>query len=85
MKIPELRECVGADKTVTFVKCESGDLTYVCDSNGFEFKVPYIDTMGATFKAADKSVFFMRWIRREIEERKRWLEEGPLDETDHAV
>lgn len=78
MKIPDIKECVSRDKIVRFVRCESGNLTYVCE-NGFEFEIPYSDTHGATFLAEDKSTLFMRWIRKEIERRQRWLEEAPTD------
>ena len=41
------------------------ELLYVCE-DGFEFPVPMVDTKGAEFKAEDKGLFFMRWIRKHM-------------------
>lgn len=43
-----------------------GYLYYLTDS-GLEFPIPIEDTEGATFLSEDKSLFFMRWIRKHIE------------------
>ena len=42
-----------------------GNLYYKTDT-GLTFPVPLEDTQGATFLAEDKSLFFMRWIRKHI-------------------
>jgi len=41
------------------------ELVYVCE-DGFEFPIPMVDTEGAEFKAEDKGMFFMRWIRKHM-------------------
>lgn len=53
------------DKTVTFVEYRNGELWYTTEC-AFEFPVPISDTGNATFKATDKAIFFMRWIREHI-------------------
>ncbi len=51
---------------VRFVNVESKqELWYVC-KDGFEFPIPLSDTEGAEFKATDKGMFFMRWIRKHM-------------------
>ena len=65
--MPSLKECVKDE--VAFVKYRSGLLYYVC-SNNFEFTVPIEDTDGATFMAVDKALYFMRWIKKALEEAK---------------
>jgi len=36
-------------------------------ATGLEFPIPVLDTNDATFKAEDKGIFFMRWIRKHLE------------------
>lgn len=43
-----------------------GYLYYKTDS-GLEFPVPVEDTDSATFLNEDKALFFMRWIRKHLE------------------
>lgn len=50
---------------VKFVRMSHQELWYVCE-DGFEFPIPLSDTDGAEFKAEDKGMFFMRWIRKHI-------------------
>jgi hypothetical protein len=50
---------------VSFSKMVNQELWYVCD-DGFEFAIPLSDTEGAEFKAKDKGMFFMRWIRKHM-------------------
>lgn len=50
---------------VKFVRFAHQELWYVCE-DGFEFPIPLSDTDGAEFKAEDKGMFFMRWIRKHI-------------------
>jgi hypothetical protein len=66
MKIFTVSECVGPDKKVKFVQYFDDNLYYVCE-NGFEFPVPISDTGTARFLSEDKSMFFMRWIRKHLE------------------
>lgn len=62
--MPNIKDCVKG--TVKFLYYRAGELYYQCD-NGFVFRVPIDDTGTAAFKAEDKSMLFMRWIRKEIE------------------
>lgn len=43
-----------------------GNLYYKTDT-GLTFPIPLEDTQGATFLSEEKSIFFMRWIKRHIE------------------
>jgi hypothetical protein len=36
---------------------------------GYQFQIPIEDTNGATFKAEEKSITMMRWIRKSIENK----------------
>jgi hypothetical protein len=49
--------------TTTFTHFRDKQLWYLTDTD-FEFPVPVEDTDGATFPAKEKSIFFMRWIRK---------------------
>lgn len=56
---------------VQFVYFRDGTLWYTCD-DGWEFPVAVEDTTNAqgacpTFKAEDKGIVFMRWIRKQME------------------
>lgn len=42
------------------------ELWYRCE-DGFEFPIPLSDTDGAEFKASDKALYFMRWIRKHMD------------------
>ena len=50
----------------TFSFYRGGYMYYVTDT-GLEFPIPTSDAEGATFLKEDKSLFFMRWIRKHIE------------------
>ena len=41
-------------------------LTYEVIGKDFVFDVPLSDTRGAIFKAEDKALYFMRWIRKAV-------------------
>jgi hypothetical protein len=58
-----IKEMVTAGKQVHFVRYQQGELWYVTEG-GFEFPVPIADTGSAEFKAQDKAILFMRWIRK---------------------
>lgn len=58
---------------VFFLYYRDLEFLYKCE-NGFEFVVPLDDTKGATFKAVDKGMYFMRWIRKQIAENERRAE-----------
>lgn len=57
------------DKLVRFVHFRDGELTYRTEDN-FEFQVSISDAGTATFKAEDRAIFFMRWIRKALEEKE---------------
>ena len=63
--LPKILEMVGPDKQVTFLRYQSEELWYRCE-NGFEFPVPISDTNDAAFLPADRSMVFMRWIRKHL-------------------
>ncbi len=65
MILPKLSEMIGPDKKVYFSFYRDGELWYKAE-NGFEFPIPPEDMKGAIFKAQDKSVFFMRFIRKHL-------------------
>ena len=46
-----------------------GELFYKTDS-GLEFRVPCNDTGDGVFLKEDKAILFMRYIRKELEDRK---------------
>lgn len=52
--------------TVTFTHYFDGDLWYKTDTD-FSFPVPVSDAGTATFKAEDKALLFMRYIRKHLE------------------
>ena len=51
---------------VKFIRYADSEFWYKCE-DGFEFAIPLADTAGAEFKAEDKGMFFMRWIRKHME------------------
>lgn len=55
--------------TASFQYASDGNLWYKT-STGYEFPVPFTDTKGGVFKAEDKAIFFMRWIRKHVENSK---------------
>ena len=81
MKIPELKELVAQGKQVYFSFYRDGELWYkteILGSGGvwFEFPIPSADMQGATFMPEDKSVLFMRWIRKHLDFlRETWQNE----------
>jgi hypothetical protein len=60
-----LKEMVSEGKRVKFVRYFDGDLWYTTE-DGFEFPVPVVDIGNATFRAEDKAILFMRYIRKHI-------------------
>ncbi len=53
---------------VKFTHYRSGFLFYTTE-NDFLFRVPISDTGDGTFLNEDKSIYFMRYIKKELEER----------------
>lgn len=82
MKLPKLTDLVGKDKKVYFSFYRDGELWYKAmwreekmltptstqsTPYWFEFPIPPDDMKGAIFKAEDKSIIFMRFIRKHLE------------------
>lgn len=61
-----LKEMVRDRQTVRFRYYRDRELWYATTC-GFEFPVPIDDTGTGVFKAEDRAIFFMRWIRRHLE------------------
>lgn len=62
-----IKDMVKDNKKVRFTFYRKGYLYYKTEC-GFEFPVPIEDTQDATFKAEDKAILFMRYIRKCINE-----------------
>lgn len=58
-----IKDCIQG--IVKFQYYRAGELYYKCE-NGFIFSVPINDTNDAAFKAEDKGILFMRWIRKAL-------------------
>lgn len=78
MNLPEIKNLVGAGKTVTFTRYQSRALWYRCE-DGFEFPVPIDDTGDAAFLPEDKAIIFMRWIRAHLAFLKKAVEDSTQD------
>ena len=66
--MPTLKELVASDNTVSFVSYRKGNLHYVTDCEwAFEFIVPIEDCGDGIFLAKDRAMFFMRYIRKQLE------------------
>jgi hypothetical protein len=61
----DLKQLVAGNKTVRFTHFRKGELWYAADC-GFEFPVPVDDTGDGEFKASDRAIFFMRYIRKHL-------------------
>lgn len=53
------------NKVVRFSHYREGNLYYKTE-DGFAFPVPIADTGEATFRKDDKAIYYMRWIRRQL-------------------
>ena len=62
-----IKEMVQKGKVVKFSHYFDGSLWYSTEC-GFTFPVPIDDTGNATFKHEDQALYFMRWIRKHIQE-----------------
>lgn len=61
-----LKEMVNNNQVVRFQFYREGELWYATEC-GFEFPVPIADVGTGIFKAEDKALLFMRWIRPHME------------------
>lgn len=76
----KIKSMITGDKKVHFTKYLGGSLYYETE-DGFEFPVPTSDIGNATFKAEDKAMLFMRYIRKHLEAlAKGETEPEPFDE-----
>ena len=64
-----VKDMVKGDKKVHFLYYRSKELWYRTD-DGFVFPVPIDDTGDATFLNEDRAILFMRYIRKQLEEKK---------------
>lgn len=53
--------------TVAFTEYRKGNLWYLVVDHDFLFPVPIEDTGDGIFKAQDKAILFMRYIRKHLE------------------
>ena len=60
-----IKDMVKDNQTVTFTHYSDGDLWYKTEC-GFGFPVPISDIGTATFKATDKALLFLRYIRKHV-------------------
>ena len=65
MATPKLKDLVAPGMTATFVSARRGDLIYRIGT--FSFAVPMADIGDGEFLPEDKAIFFMRWIRKQLE------------------
>lgn len=64
-----IKNMVGNNKTVKFVRYREGEFIYVTEC-GFEFPVPITDIGTATLLAQDKAILFLRYIRKHVETKE---------------
>jgi len=63
----KLSDIIKASKTSKFVLFRANTFVYQTDT-GFEFHIPVDDFKGeAALLAEDKTIYFMRWIRKHLE------------------
>ena len=69
----DIKEFVAKGNTVRFDNFRAGVFYYcvasILTGDLYEFQVPVEDTGGATFKAEERSITMMRWIRKSIEDK----------------
>ena len=63
--IPSVKEMVAGGKTAVFVQYRANALWYRPDC-AFPFPGPIADAAGAAFKAEERAIQMMRWIRPQI-------------------
>jgi hypothetical protein len=61
----KLKDLVAPGMTATFLSARRGDLIYRIGT--FSFAVPIADMGDGEFLREDKAIFFMRWIRKQLE------------------
>ena len=78
MQILSLNELI-RDQKAKFQHYQCNELIYKTE-NDFEFPVPINDTGDGMFKAEDKAIFFMRWIKRHREFLLECLAESKFEQ-----
>jgi hypothetical protein len=61
-----IKEMVQGNSRVFFQYYRDGNLWYQTEIGGFDFPVPIEDIGNATFKAEDRAMLFMRYIRKHM-------------------
>ena len=61
-----LKDHVSENKMVRFSFYKDGLLFYKTE-NGLLFEVPITETGNGSFNFEDKAIFYMRWIRKQLE------------------
>lgn len=70
----QIKSMVTKNKTVEFQFYRDHELWYKTEC-GFEFPVPTSDIGQGIFKAKDKALLFMRWIRWQLEDIEKTKKE----------
>lgn len=69
----EIKDFVTASNRVQFDSFRNGifyyNVRHKITQDIYQFQVPVDDVKGATLNSIDKSVTFMRWIRKSIEDK----------------
>lgn len=64
-------EIIKGSKVSDFLHYREGAF-YYCTDSGFHFVIPLEDIDGATLLAQDKTIFFMRWIRKQFDAMQKF-------------
>ena len=70
VKVPTITELVGNGSMAYFTVARDNELWYEVRYGvdpPFAFPIPYADTREGEFRAEDKALYFMRWIRKRVE------------------
>lgn len=69
----DIKDFVSKNNFVQFDSFRAGifyyNIAHVISLERFQFQVPIEDIGGATLLSRDKSITFMRWIRKSIEDK----------------
>ena len=76
-----IKDIVKDNKQANFLYYGSGNLWYITE-DGFTFPVPVEDCGDGRFKATEKALLLMRYIRKHLEyiEQSKTLDIGALDD-----
>jgi len=79
MQLPDLKSLVDNNSKVYFDFYSDGELWYRTES-GFQFPITIEEAKGDIFKAEDKAILFMRYIRKHIEFLEKCLKNITIEE-----